>query len=165
MKRDLLSLGFRMAQRSHLANLKGLSDEEGAQLLGIEGNSINWIAGHVLASRDRLLLRLGGAAFLTRDEGASYATGSSPKAAQPPPVGLTRIIEGLTATGDFLSAKLRTLSDGDLEAGVDPKTVRVPLDPATLGSLLSFFVYHEGYHSGQLGLARRVLGKPSGLGF
>jgi hypothetical protein len=165
MKRDLLCVGFRMAQRSHVANLKGLSEADASQPLGVEGNSINWIAGHLLANRDRLLLRLGGTPFLGREEGAAYATGSSPRTSPQPPVGLARIAAGIGTTGEFLLAKFESLSDEELGQPLDPKSVRAPLDPPVLGSLLSFFVVHEGYHSGQLGLARRVLGKPSGLGF
>ena len=165
MQRNLLTVGLRAAQGSILANLKGLTDEESLRILGIEGNSVNWIAGHLLASRDRAQERLAGQAFLSPDEAKLYRTGTSPRPEGRTCVPLGRLQDGLRSSGESLLTRWGALSEADLDKEVDPKSFRFPVEKPTLGALLSFFVFHEGYHSGQLGLARRILGKPSGLGF
>jgi hypothetical protein len=110
MQRDLLTVGFRASQGSILANLKGITEEESHRVLGIEGNSINWIAGHILAARDRAQKRFGGQAFLTKEETDLYRTGTSPRTKDRSCVLLGRLIEeslGDTAQEQARQERLR----------------------------------------------------------
>ena len=60
--------------------------------------------------------------------------------------------------------RLSRATSEDLTRQLDPKQFPIPVEEPTLATLLALNMYHEGYHSGQLALGRRLLGKPSGLG-
>ena len=157
-------MGYQVTQRTLGANLDGISQEESLTAPAKECSSVNWIAGHVLNSRDRLLARLGGKKFLGDEEAEFYRMGTKPATAGETSVPLERLLEGIKTTGAALIEKLQSLSEQDLEAEIDPKIIPAKLEKPNLGALLTFLLYHEAYHAGQLGLARRLLGKPSGLG-
>ena len=164
MQIDSLVMGFQVSQRTLEANLDGISHPESLTTPAKECSSVNWITGHVLNSRDRLLARLGGKKFLGDEEAEFYRMGTKPATAGETSVQLARLREGIKTTGAALIEKLQSLSEQDLEKEVEPKTIPARMDKPNLGALLTFLLFHESYHAGQLGLARRMLGKPSGLG-
>lgn len=123
---------------------------EGAEHERIGGaSSLNWVTGHVLGSR---LLVLG---FLnTRQPGvdAEAVRARYGKDTQPDPdnaLPLTELLEHLGATQDTLAAALNAT---DLTP-----TVQSPFGEMTLGELVDFFGWHEGYHAGQAAMLRRQL--------
>ena len=127
---------------------------------------MNWIAGHVLNSRSSLLeqLQSGEKSFLSDKEAELYRRGTKAAGAEGTFVPMERLLEGIRKTGTALIEKLQSLSEQDLEAEIDPKKIPAQLEKPNLGAFLTFRLFHEAYHSGQLGLARRMLGKPSGIG-
>lgn len=124
-------------------NLKGVEEEQALRTPGEAGNSINWIAGHIVAYRARLLSALG--AEPPAEEASLGVYGSDEEWAPERALSLERLVALLGASQKALSATLEGDGSGETAAGeVD----------------LAFFHFHESYHVGQLGLARRCLGLP-----
>ncbi len=138
------------------ANLEGLSDDDALRGPEPAGNCINWVAGHVAHSRVGILALLGSNGPYPGEKYDRYVRGSDPVAKSTDTVPLSEITADLAATQEPLLAALRNLTDEALAA-------KAPFSPAddekeTVGSLLVGLVFHEAYHTGQLGVLRRVAG-------
>ena len=48
-----------------------------------------------------------------------------------------------------------------LEEELDLPGFPIKMEKPTRGAFLTLFLFHEGYHAGQLGIVRRLLGKES----
>ena len=77
---------------------------------------------------------------------------------------LEKLIAALQASGSKLVDRIKAMTDVDLETALDPSRFPIRPDKPTVGASITFLLLHEGYHAGQIGLARRLIGKPSGLG-
>ena len=159
MSSELLTAGFAVAQSTVALNLEGISHEQSLERPSPGGNCLNWIAGHILASRDVLLSHFGESPFLSKEEAAPYDRGAPPLGPGDSCVDLDRIREGLRRTSETLLSRLKSLCSGELEEMLDPSLLPVPMSPPTRGALLTFFLFHESYHCGQLGMGRRLVGK------
>ena len=154
--------GFGAAERVLALNLAGVTHEESLVAPDAGGNCVNWIAGHLLASRGRILTLLGGEAVLSEEEMQPYrrgAKGFAPASALP----LGRLTDGLQRSGNEILERLASLPEGSLDEMLDPSTFPVPPEIPTRGALISFLLFHESYHGGQIGLLRRMLGKKGGI--
>ncbi len=158
----MLANGFGFTQRGIEMNLAGITHQESLHAPEPGGNCLNWIAGHILASRGSILKRLGGQPFLTDAEAAPYRRGAG---GLPPEKALPwqRILEGLKTTSATLCPQLEALAPQALDQPLDPSQLPIPIKDPTLGSLLHFLFFHEAYHAGQLGIGRRLLGKESAI--
>lgn len=156
--------GFRATQFVIDVNLRDIGNEESLVPPTSAGNCMNWIAGHILVSREDLLSLVGQGRFLTGVEAAHYVTGSPPLGPGKVCVNLSRLQSGLQRTNGVLIAALRGLSPTDLNRQIQPEMLPFRVEEPTFGTLLVLAMFHEAYHSGQLGLGRRLLGKDSGIG-
>ena len=163
MKPQTFVEGYRAAQGVIAAQLQGISHEESLVQPTKEGNCMNWMAGHLLMARGRALVMLGESPFLSEEETQPYQMGSTPITPEANCVKLERLVEGLNKTGEILIARLQQTSSEELAKQLDPEQFPIPVEETTVGTMLALLVFHEGYHSGQLCLGRRLLGKPSGL--
>jgi hypothetical protein len=165
MQNDMLVLGFQTAQMTLGANLAGLTHEESLEQPVQAGNCINWLAGHLLTSRDGLkqILGIGGTPALSAIEAKPYQQGSLPLRDKDAAIRLERLLDELQGASSAIVSKIQAMSDHELDTVLDPKMFPAPVDRPTTGNLLTLFLFHEAYHSGQIGLGRRLLGKSSGL--
>jgi DinB superfamily len=132
-------------------NLEGLSGTDFLVRVGEDGMHLNWLLGHVLHARMRLLRELGG--FAHPDEQlleTAYVQGTQPSNAEVFPTQILR-----DAMGDNQTALETTLQDTDL----------TQLDPRgrTLSDSAARTAWHETYHVGQSGLLRRLAGKTGAI--
>jgi DinB superfamily len=166
MYNETLAFAFSAGHRILMANLAGITQEESLSSAGGAANSINWLAGHILNSRSRMAKRIaaGGEPLLNEQESAWYGKGSRPIGPGDPCVPLERIVKGLEQTVGAVATRLAEMSDAELETLVDRSMFPIPPDKPTLGAAVQFGILHEMYHSGQIGLVRRALGKASGIG-
>lgn len=165
MSVETFVLGFQTAQMLIQANLAGVSHEESLMQPTQAGNCINWLAGHLLTSREGLLGMLNaGGPVLAEDAAKPYQQGASPLRPEDSCVQLEQLAEGLSTSSEALLSRLKGMTDEDLESLLDPKLFPVPVEKPSLGTMLTLMLFHEAYHAGQIGLGRRLLGKPSGLG-
>ena len=166
MRSEMFVLGFQTAQMTIAANLAGISHEESLRQPVQSGNCINWLAGHILTSRDglKIVLGLDGAPALGPDESAPYKQGSQPLTEPKDGVSLERLVSELQNASSAIVSKLGSMPDSQFDTLLDPKMFPMPVDQPTLANFLTLLLFHEAYHSGQIGLGRRLLAKPSGLG-
>ncbi|MDK9698675.1 MAG: DinB family protein [bacterium] len=142
-------------------NLAGISDAESRRRMEPGGNCVNWIMGHMLCSRVHILGFLGCDWTKTNAVLEPYQRG--------------------TSGADFDSfltldelTKLWQESSELLKTNIDATTDEQWLEPASLPGTgfdkpdtrerrVFFLSFHEGYHLGQIGLLRRLLGKEGAI--
>ncbi len=165
MHAETLAYAFGAQNKILLSNLNGICHDESLLAPGPTANGINWLAGHVLNARGRIAKLTGaGGPFLTAEESAYYGKGSHNVRAGDPCAQLERLVAGLVESGTQIRARLAAMTDAELDAAVDVRLFPIPPDQPTLGALITFLVIHEAYHNGQIGIVRRAIGKPSGIG-
>jgi uncharacterized damage-inducible protein DinB len=123
------------------------------------GNCMNWVVGHILAQRLPILKLAGGEPIWTDADAAVYARGSAPIAGhrQDEARPFESLVADLAKTQQRLKEALARITDDALAA---PGIPDVPGGVQPVGAQLAFFNFHESYHSGQVGLLRRLLGLP-----
>jgi hypothetical protein len=134
-------------------NLDGVSHGDSLRTPDPGGNSLNWIVGHIVRTRNNALALLGSKPLYEDSEFAQYGPGTFDPARALPLDELKRRFEAL---GPPLTAALDQVTAEQLSAAA-------PFSPTgnaseTLGTLLASTAFHEAYHLGQTGLARRLIG-------
>jgi uncharacterized damage-inducible protein DinB len=141
---------FEMSHMALTRNLDGITPEESLHAPEPGGNSLNWVLGHILWSRSNVFKLLDLPPLWEPEKTARYARGSAPVGPDDPPAPLEEIRAVLERSQEPLMKALRSLSAGQL-AAVDEKG-------QSLAQRLAMLGFHEGYHGGQAGLLRRLLG-------
>ena len=127
----------------------GISDEDALKRIG-QGSSLNWVVGHVLSSRTRIMEFLGveDSTFKHDDISVLYGRDTQPDGANElPPLG--QLLTLLDGTQPVSSDAIGT---ADLR-----KVIESPFGTKPIGDLINFLAWHEGYHAGQVILFRRWL--------
>jgi uncharacterized damage-inducible protein DinB len=156
---DALVTQLSVSGRAVHRNLEGISNEESICRAQPAGNCANWIVGHIVASRSGLLKALGEGSVLPEDKIALYRRGSDGRVEAG--MGLEDLIDAFDRSQPLLLERLGRLSEAELAA---KSPIGSPAGPdATFGEALSAIVFHEAYHVGQLGIARRLIGKPGAI--
>jgi hypothetical protein len=120
------------------------------------GNCVNWVLGHIVATRNLAMEALGEPPIWTEDEARPYERGARTPLTADCAHRLEDIMAALDRSQAPLMARLGALGDADLGRTVDPAG---PLDASSLGERLASLSFHESYHVGQFALLRRLLGK------
>jgi uncharacterized damage-inducible protein DinB len=141
---------FEMSHMALTRNLDGITHEESLHAPEPGGNSLNWVLGHLLWGRNQIFQMLGRPPVWEPEKIARYARGSAPIGPDDHPEPLEEIRAALERTQGPLLEALRSFSAEDL-AKVDEKG-------QSLAQRLAMLGFHEGYHGGQAGLLRRLLG-------
>ncbi|HJQ38892.1 MAG TPA: DinB family protein [Thermoanaerobaculia bacterium] len=140
-------------------NLDGITHEESLVRAVETGNHINWLVGHVVATRNLLLPSLHQHPVWGDDTQALYRRGSSgaiPASYLP----FDEVVRAFRETHERILAGVASLSDEELAA---PAPFSPGGGPETLGTLLMKSTVHEGYHLGQTAILRRVVGKEGAI--
>ena len=119
------------------------------------GNAARWILAHVTLYRRRILRKLGeGVAEepweAVVDQGVKTAEVST--LPQPP-----ELRARFVAAGEALGRRLSVLTAADVERESGDFH---PDGGRTVADWVRFLYFHEGYHLGQVGLIRRLRGRP-----
>ena len=119
------------------------------------GHDPRWIVGHLAAIRHRVAALAGqpqpAAAWET-----SFARGTSP-ADLPAALDPAELLAAFHAADAVLASAWEGLTDEALDR---PLGRAMPDGSDTVAGALAFLAWHEAYHMGQLGLLRRLAGKP-----
>lgn len=119
------------------------------------GHDSRWIVGHLAATRLRLV-GMAGLTPLTAAWQADFARGTSPKSL-PQDLDMTELLRSF----QHAHGQLRSAWEGlTAETLAQPLGRTLPDGSDTTGGALRFLAWHEAYHLGQLGLMRRLVGKP-----
>jgi uncharacterized damage-inducible protein DinB len=146
----LYSLNMDVIER----NVEGIRAEEGFLQPEPAGNCINWVLGHIVATRNLIMELLGNAPVWAEQESAQYDRGSPPLSDRQTAIPLERMLADLRASQEKLVTTLQQMSSEELAA---------PSESGTKLDQLAFLQFHEAYHAGQLGLLRRLTGKPGAI--
>jgi len=133
----------------------GFSPEDWAAAPPGGGNNPIWIMGHIATSRRFLTRHLGQGAPEEPWE-RLFGMGSKVQdpAAYPSPASLRLAFQNSGKQLEHL------LSELDAEAAAKPFGTTFPDGSDTLGGGASFLYMHEVYHIGQIGILRRMRGRP-----
>jgi hypothetical protein len=143
MNTNPVSLTYKMNHLTFNKNLDGISQEE--SLIEIPNvNSINWIAGHILVSRNNLFRQIGLKDFVGNNVHEIYDRG-------------TKLSDNNTALD---LDKIKNLFD---ESQISILNELQNLNDLKKLDELAFFSFHESYHIGQLGIIRKLIGKPGAI--
>jgi uncharacterized damage-inducible protein DinB len=135
-------------------NVEGISNEESVVQPAAGGNCINWVVGHILATRNSIHRLLDLPPAWDDEATARYGRGAAPVTDASEAVPMETMTSLLGASQEAVARALDAMSDEQLArvAGDQP-----------LGVQLAFLSFHESYHAGQLGLLRRVAGHPAAI--
>ena len=135
-------------------NLEGITHEE-SLVMPPSGNCLNWVLGHIVSSRNRIMTQMGLAPIWQIDLAFHYSgraeAGWSPATA----IELKSIETDLARSQQELLNALEQMPDAMLTTP-DEKG-------RTLADAISFFNFHEAYHGGQVALLRRIVGRPGAI--
>ena len=143
-------------------NLDGVTHEESLFIPEPAGNCINWVLGHVVVARNTILTLAGGAPIVSGDAATHYQRGSGPIHAGDKVLDLGTLRGLLADSQQQLIPALAAISDETLALPVPEEFRRPPLT-GSIEAALTKLAYHEGYHNGQIGLLRRLAGKPGAI--
>jgi uncharacterized damage-inducible protein DinB len=131
-------------------NVKGLSHEDSLVQPPAGGNCLNWVAAHIVASRNAILELLGEAPVWDAERVERFRRGSRPVQDTKDSLPFDSIVTDFRRSQERIQAGLARLDDGGLleKRGDD-----------TIADKLHFLQFHEAYHIGQAGLLRRMAGK------
>ena len=132
-------------------NVKGVTNEEAWIQPRPYGNCMNWVVGHIVASRNGILAALGEEAIWPKEEAKTYARHSAPITAPGEGKPLDLMLADFDRAQERINSALGRITAADL--------VKPFGDGDTVGGWLHFLQFHEAYHIGQAGLLRRMAGK------
>lgn len=143
------------------ANVAGLTQADSLVQPSPGGNCLNWVLGHLLSVYNDVLLMLGQEQVVDPEKLNRYARGSAPIQN---PAGALELSELLSAW-DKVLARIDTGLAGLTPERLDAKA---PVSPTnnpneTVRSLLAVVGFHQAYHVGQVGILRRIAGKPGAI--
>ena len=146
---------FNVVTNAYLRALDGLDREALLRRPSPRSNPMLWVAGHLVQSRARLINILGGSRELPWPD--LFRTGSTiaEPSAYPDAAAISAKWRELTAE---LMERLQALGPDGLSADAPP---RVASPDGSLRGAVANLAFHEGYHVGQLGYIRKLLGHPS----
>ncbi len=146
MNRESLEVLFGANFHVIQVNTNGITHEDSMVQPQPAGNCINWVLGHIVVHRNKILNLVGKPAVWSADEVAPYVRGSAPMRdlalAQP----FSKILEDFARSQEVLIGALGAMGDEAMKR-----------DDA--GEKLTWLSFHETYHAGQIGLLRRIAGK------
>ncbi len=150
---DALRMLFGINYEVLKKNLDGITHEESLLQPQGAGNCLNWVLGHIVATRDLALQLLKQEPVWSDEEAANYRRGSAPIQDGAQAMSLERIFADLGRSQDRLAAGLAQATESHLSAPAPDRSVA-----ETVGDTLFVLHMHDAYHAGQTGLLRRMAG-------
>jgi uncharacterized damage-inducible protein DinB len=134
-----------------LWNLDGITHADSLREPEPGGNSLNWVLGHLVGTRNRVLGLVGVGPIWPKEQALRYSGRAGADWSPATAVDLETIKSDLARSQKQLLDALQEMSDDALAARPDEKN--------TVADSLGFFFFHESYHTGQVALLRRLVGK------
>lgn len=132
---------------------EGLTHEDSMRQLP-HGNCLNWVLGHISASRDSVLETLGEPPLMDT-YGVRYQRGSDPvMRADEGTMTLKELLSWLDRSQERLATALSKMDEAALA-----REYRSGDRKTTVGQRVFFLYFHETYHVGQTELFRQLAGK------
>jgi uncharacterized damage-inducible protein DinB len=149
---ESLIQSFALTHRLIKMQTDGLTNADSLLQLPFRGNCLNWVLGHILVDRNRVLKRLGESPVWDESEIARYKQGSEPIVSAEQALPLEKLLDDLDQSQQRIAAALAKISPEELAATVDAGGDK------SLGQALAGSHWHETYHTGQLEILRQLAG-------
>ncbi len=128
--------------------IEGITDEESLFRPEPGGNCVNWVVGHVIATRDFMFEEFSGPVIMSDAERKKYQRGSDAIVQEDENIrSLTILRERLQNSNKYLWKMLDTIEYESSKLSEEQE------------KSLAGYSFHEAYHVGQTALLRRLLGK------
>ncbi len=150
--KGILQRNFGVIQRQ----INGLTHEQSLIQPPFRGNCLNWVIGHMVMSRDRILIMLDGSPIWTEEMRARYERGSEPIVDEADALPFEQILADLATSQERILAWFETCTPDDLNVERTPHNIKG--DSAPRWDWLEFLLWHEAYHLGNLELLRQLAG-------
>lgn len=149
---EMYSLTYGVIKR----RMEGLTHEDSLlQPLIPSANCINWLMGHITATRSNILAKLGLPSVWTYEQARRYIPGShSVDGEGLDALPLDQIVAAYEQSQELLLETLKTLSVDDL---LVPDGEEHSPGLPTIGGYLAFYHFHEGYHLAQIDMLMPVV--------
>jgi uncharacterized damage-inducible protein DinB len=143
------------------ANVAGLTQADSLVQPSPGGNCLNWVVGHLLCVYNNVLLMLGQEQVVDPDRLKRYDRGAPPIRHSEEALELSELLDTWDKVLPRIDSGLAGLTSEKLDA-------KAPISPTnnpneTVRSLLAVVGFHQAYHVGQLGILRRIAGKPGAI--
>ncbi|MEA3336961.1 MAG: DinB family protein [Chloroflexota bacterium] len=132
----------------------GLTDEDSYLQPPFSGNCLNWVLGHIVVGRNRMLVLLEQEPLWGDAETALYQTGSEPIVVGGGALSLATLLETLERSQELIAVSLGQASEAQL-AEIVPFRGR----ESSISDAIAGLAWHETYHTGQTELLRQLAGK------
>lgn len=129
----------------------GLTHEDSLLQLPFRGNCLNWVIGHMIVHRDKMLKRIGGEPLWGAEVAAFYDHGSEPITDGTNAVNFETMLADLQTSQERLEAAMQAATDSQLDAAAEGRD-------GTVRDYLAFLVWHDAYHTGQTEYLRQLAG-------
>lgn len=149
---EIFSAQYQFNQQVILRGIKDISQEESLWNPPTGGNCINFIVGHIIASRANLLALLGADTFWTKEKCLPYIQGAAAVVTES--AYFIRDLEA--AIIDIMPQLEHAVASSDL--------TRLDSDGDSHRDTVATSICHEAYHAGQIHLVRRLLGRARSFG-
>jgi uncharacterized damage-inducible protein DinB len=151
MNGSFLSKLYEISYSALFRNLEGVTHDESLVEPQPAGNGLNWVLGHIVANRNRLLPMLGEQMVWPPEHAFLYSGREEAQWNVGKAFHLDAIKTDLARSQQQLMGVLEHIPIAALNTPTDTGQ--------TLGEVIGFFHFHESYHVGQIALLRRVLGR------
>jgi len=131
---------------------KGLTHADSVLQLPFRGNSMNWVLGHIMASRNIVLAVLGESPALEAAQADRYQRDSEPVTHADDAVSFETVLAAVDDSQKRIIAALEKATVEDFAA------IHNDEHNFTVGDRLAFSHWHETYHVGQLEILRQLAG-------
>ncbi len=128
---------------------EGLTHEESLQRLSERVNNFNWVLGHIVQSRSKLLVLLGADPLWDEQRAPLYETGAE-KLADGTAVPLPDLLKLVDSSLEVLQTAVVNASNDALNALYDTER------QITMAQRIEGVQWHETYHTGQLEILRQA---------
>lgn len=152
---------FTFNHRAFSRNVAGITADESVWAPAGGGNCLNWVAGHIVATRDGLLQVLGAPPCWKSEAAKRYARGGTPITGAADAEPWENLLRLFDESQKLVVEKVSSLDANALAAAPPPD--RNPFRSDDIHELIATYTFHESYHVGQTGLLRRLLGKEGGI--
>src|SRR5690606_27352538 len=157
---ELLAIHFGRSAKLLLTNLEGITHQQSLWTPSPHVNSINWLVGHIVASRSGFTHAIGFTAVWDESTRSRYGFGSAPITEDHEGVlPLERLIADFTAAQNIADAGLR-VQNAETLSGSSPSPRF-----QTRSEYLLYKQFHETHHIGQVLALREQLGLSSSWPF
>ncbi|MFC1572188.1 DinB family protein [Candidatus Eisenbacteria bacterium] len=154
MAGDALARLFGINAQVIEANTEGMTDEESLLQPVPGGNCANWVLGHIVATRNSVMKLIGEDPVWNEEQASVYRRGADPLTDAARATSFKQMLNDMRASQQKLTKRLGEMSGDELAAAAEDDTV---------AGQLAILHFHEAYHIGQLGLIRRLAGKPGAI--